>query len=280
MNLRQSCFGLSHRSPLAPRAGCARELDGPVAKTLSSRGARGLLGVALTAVLFSGCASRSQLAKLAAEKEQLVAAIESEKKLNTDLAARLQSASDRAAQAERELAQLDGGKSTRSAASLASTPARSSSSSATSLEQWSRSYSWLKYDARRRLARVDVNLAFDEQDRLTMDARRGLHQVADLLVSASAARYSIAVSGIKEGGDDQRAARRAQAIAEWLQSRGVAADRVAVSTRDSAAVLDEDGRKLKTPPSVALEIVENSSRSDAVANDPSGGDGWKSSGRR
>ena len=229
-------------------------------------------GLALT-LLFCGCAQRSQLARLAAEKEQLVAAIESEKKLNSDLQSQLASAADRAAQAERELALLDGGKSPRGAGNLVSTPARSGSP-ASSLEQWSRSHSWLKYDARRRLARVDLDVAFDEQDRLTMDARRGLHQVADLLVSGSAARYSLAVSGIKEaGGDDQRASRRAQAVAQWLQSRGVSADRVAVSTRASASIPDEEGRKLKTPGLVALEIVEGPA--DAIANE-----GWTSSGRR
>lgn len=225
---------------------------------------------AVIAICFSGCASRSQLARLAAEKEQLVAAIESEKKLNADLSTRLASASDRAAQAERELAQLDGGKSNRSAGSLVSTPSRTSSS-ANSLEQWSRSHSWLKYDAKRRSARIDLDVAFDDQDRLTLEARRGLHQVADLLVSASAARYSIAVSGIKEAGTEEQATRRAEAVAQWLQSRGVAADRIAVSTRESS--LDEEGRKLKSPSTVALEIVEGPA--DAVANE-----GWTSSGRR
>jgi len=231
-------------------------------------------------VAICGCASRSQLARLAAEKEQLVAAIESEKKLNTDLAVRLQSASDRAAEAERELAQLDGGKSGRSSASLASTPTRTSSSPS-SLEQWSRSQPWLKYDARRKLARVELNVAFDEQDRLTLDARRELHQVADLLASGSAARYSIAVSGIKNTADQEhRASQRAAAVADWLRKRGIAEDRIATSTRDSDSLLDEEGRKPKTPGLVALEIVENPGRSDAIANDPSKGDGWQSSGRR
>jgi hypothetical protein len=123
------------------------------------------------------------------------------------------------------------------------------------------------------LARVDLDVVFDDQDRLTMDARRGLHQVADLLVSGSAARYSIAVAGIKEAGGQDRAVRRSEAVAQWLQSRGVAADRIAVSTRDSASLLDEDGRKLKNARSVALEIVEGPA--DAVANE-----GWTSSGRR
>lgn len=228
-------------------------------------------GLAL-AVAISGCASRSQLAKLAAEKEQLVAAIDSEKKLNADLSNRLASASDRAAQAERQLAQLDGGKSARGAGSLVSTPSRSSSS-ATSLEQWSRAHAWLKYDAKRHLARVDLDVAFDDQDRLTMDARRGLHQVADLLVSGSAARYSVAVAGIKDAGGQDGAARRAEAVSQWLQSRGVVADRVAVSTRESASLLDEEGRKVKSPRSVILEIVEGPA--DAVANE-----GWTSAGRR
>jgi len=244
--------------------------------------ARHACALAALLVLLSGCASRSQLTKLAAEKEQLVAAIESEKKLNTDLAARLQTTSQRAAEAERELAQLDGGKSGRSSASLASTPARSSSSpSPSSLEQWSRAQPWLKYDARKRMARVDLNLAFDEQDHLTMDARRGLDQVADLLVSASAARYSVAVAGIKSTADQgDRATQRAAAVADWLRKRGLAEDRVVTSTRDSDSPLDEEGRKLKTPVLVALEIVENPRRSDAIANDPATGDGWKSSERR
>jgi outer membrane protein OmpA-like peptidoglycan-associated protein len=264
------CASVVHTRPLNDHRDTEAR-RGAAAKT--SRFWRALCGGGLVSMLFlSGCASRSQLAKLAAEKEQLVAAIDSEKKLNADLSARLTSASDRAAQAERELAQLDGGKSARSAGSLVSTPSRSSST-ATTLEQWSRSHSWLKYDSKRRVARVDLDVAFDDQDRLTMDARRGLHQVADLLVSGSAARYSIAVTGIKETGGQDRAARRAEAVAQWLQSRGVAADRVAVSTRDSASLLDEDGRKLKTPTSVALEIVEGPA--DAVANE-----GWTSSGRR
>jgi len=81
------------------------------------------------------------------------------------------------------------------------------------------------------------------------------------------------VTGIKEAGGQDRAARRAEAVAQWLQSRGVAADRVAVSTRESASLLDEDGRKAKTAGLVVLEIVEGPA--DAVANE-----GWTSSGRR
>lgn len=246
---------------------------------LIARAAFGLVFV----VALCGCASRSQLARLASEKEQLVAAIESEKKLNTDLAARLQSASERAAEAERTLAQLDGGIPGRSSANLVNTPARSSSpsSSSSSLEQWARSQPLLKYDARRRLAQVDIDLAFDENDRLTMDARRGLDQVADLLASSSAARYGIAVGGIQnEAGQSDRASKRSQAVVDWLHKRGIAEDRVSASVRAGTSLIDEEGRKLPAPRLVALEIVELPGRSDAVANDPKADGGWTTSGRR
>src|SRR5688572_23145855 len=57
----------------------------------------------------SGCAGRQQLSQIMGEKQELVAQIDAEKKENAALAARLQLADSRAAEAERELALLDGG---------------------------------------------------------------------------------------------------------------------------------------------------------------------------
>lgn len=222
-----------------------------------------------------GCAGSGQLAKIAAEKEQLVAAIESEKKLNSDLAARLQLASERAAEAERALALQHGDKPGGTSASLVNTPARRAKASS-SLETWSRTQPLLKYDARRSAARVNLNLTFDDQQRLTLDSRRGLDQVADLLVSSGGDRYGISVAGIQTDAVGEAIAnQRAAAVADWLRKRGIAGERVRTSLRSSSALLDEEGRQLSAPKSVVLEIVEISGVPDAVAND-----GWTNSGRR
>lgn len=221
-----------------------------------------------------GCAGSGQLAKIAGEKEQLVAAIESEKKLNADLAARLQSASERAADAERALALQHGDKPGGTSASLVNTPARRAKASS-SLETWSRSQPLLKYDARRSAARVNLDLAFDDQQRLTLDSRRGLDQVADLLVSTGGDRYGISVAGIQTDAVGEAVAnQRAAAVADWLRKRGIAGERVKTSLRSGSALLDEEGRALSDPKLVALEIVEIAGVPDAVA------DGWTNSGRR
>ena len=138
------------------------------------------------------------------------------------------------------MALLDGGKSTpRSSASLVTTPARSSSS-ANTLEQWSRSQPLLKYDAKQRAARVNLDLAFDNADHLTLDGRRALNKVADLLADAGAARYGVRVSGIEAKAGDGRAAARAQEAADYLRKRGLAESRVTTTTRLGQSLVDED----------------------------------------
>jgi outer membrane murein-binding lipoprotein Lpp len=224
-----------------------------------------------------GCASRQQLSQILTEKQQLVAQIDAEKKQNASLAARLQLADSRAAEAERELALLDGGKTPRSSASLVTTPARTSSPS-TSLEQWARSQPLLKYDSRQRAARADLDLAFDNTDHLTFDGRRALNKVADLLADAGAARYGVRVSGIETKAGDARAATRAQEVAGYLQKRGLAESRVSTTTSPGTSLVDEEGRKLGTGGRLLeLQIVELPGRGDAVANE---GEGWKSSSKR
>jgi hypothetical protein len=232
------------------------------------------------AAFLYGCASQSQLASLRAEKEGLVAAVDAEKKLNADLAARLQLASQRAGEAERELALQHGDKPGRSSA-MVSTPARSSAAGM-SLEQWSRNQTLLHYDPRRRVARVDLDLTFDSADRLSLESRRALDDLADLLVTPAGSRYGLTVAGIPgKGATDSQVRQRAAGVADWLLKRGLGSDRVTTTTRTSSPLVDEEGRKLNSVRAVQLEVIELPGRVDAVANDPSrSGDGWVSSGRR
>ena len=229
-----------------------------------------------TVAALCGCASRSQLAKLSAEKEQLVAAIGSEKKLNLELASKLQSSTDRAAEAERELALLHGGQPR--SATLVNTPVRSSSSGSASLEQWSRSQPLLKYDARQRAARVNLDLQFDTSDYLTLDSRRSLDKIADSLSPTSTARYGVRITGIEAQAGDVHALPRAEHVAKYLRDRGLKDNRLSVVTRGGTALVDEEGRKLGgAAKTVELEIVELPGAPNAVANENGG---WTASDRR
>ena len=228
-----------------------------------------------TVAALCGCASRSQLATLSAEKEQLVAAIGSEKKLNLELASKLQSSTDRAAEAEWELALLHGGQPR--SATLVNTPVRASSGSAT-LEQWSRSQPLLKYDARQRAARVDLDLLFDTSDYLTLDSRRSLDKIADSLSPTSAARYGVRITGIEAQAGDVHALPRAEHVAKYLRDRGLKDNRLSVVTRGGSALIDEEGRKLgSAAKTVELEIVGLPGVPNAVANENGG---WTASDRR
>jgi len=243
---------------------------------------RGSLAAALACALL-GCASRTQIATINAEKEQLKAVVESEKRLNEDLAARLQSASQKAAEAERELALREGGgKTARSSSSLVNTEVKSKGAPG-SLEQWAKGESLLKYDSRHRSARVQVKVEFSDDDRLTFDARRELDKVADLLSSQSGSRCSAKVHGIEATAGDARALTRANAAADYLRRRGIAADRVAVATRSSSSLVDEEGRKVGAAgSSIEIELVPRDATSESIATEPgkSAGDGWSSSQKR
>jgi hypothetical protein len=226
----------------------------------------------------AGCASRNQLTKLMAEKQQLVATIEAEKKENAELVARLQTTSDRAGEAERELALLHNGKPGVSA-SLVHAPIRSNPPQP-SLEQWSRSQPLLRYSAAQRMAVVNVDPTFDSNHQLTLDGRRALDRVADLLASSGAARFGVKVSGIQAtAGDAQPAAQQAAAVAQWLEKRGIGKTRIETATRVGSTHVDEEGRRLGGSHSIELEITELPGQ--AVATEHSkGGDGWTASDRR
>jgi outer membrane murein-binding lipoprotein Lpp len=230
-----------------------------------------------------GCASRSQLVKIQSEKEQLKALVEAEKRTNEQLATQLQTATQRAAEAERELALAHGGKpATKPSLVKTRVPAGASPST---LEQWARSESLLKFDSLRRTAQVSVNVVYNSNDRLTLEARRELDKVADLLASPQGMRCGVRLHGIEAKAGDTHAVNRANAAAEYLrQLRGIAENRIEVGGKAAAHLIDEEGRKVgATNTALEVELYELASSTENLANDPSskGGDGWtRSSGRR
>lgn len=242
------------------------------------------VAIALTMVCsLVGCASRSQLVKIQSEKEQLKALVEAEKRTNEQLASQLQTVTQRVAEAERELALVHGGKPA-AKPSLVNARVPSGTSPGT-LEQWARSESLLKFDSLRRTAHVSVSVAFNNSDRVTLESRRELDKVADLLASPQGMRCGVRLHGIEAKPGDNQAVNRANAAAEYLrQLRGIAANRVEVGSKAAASLIDEEGRKVGSPSSaLEVELFELASSSENLANDPSGksGDGWTSpAGRR
>jgi hypothetical protein len=230
-----------------------------------------------------GCASQSQLAKIQSEKEQLKALVESEKRLNEKLAAQLQSASQRVAEAERELALAAGGKPV-AKPHLVNTQLPAANARAP-LDQWAVGQPLLKYDPSTRTARVKVVLTFNTSGQLTIEGRRELDQVADLLLSRSGARCGVRIFGIEASSGDPQAAQRVAATTKYLGLRGIPSDRIEVSSKVSPQLIDEEGRKLASTAGsgVELELFERTTAGESVANEPSGksGDGWtRSPGRR
>src|SRR5688500_18548063 len=115
------------------------------------------------ACLLAGCASRSQLAKIHAEKEQLKALVESEKRRSAELAARLETTTQRVAEAERELALASGGGRRPATSTLVKTELKSGGA-LPALEQWASSEPLLKYDRQAQLARVQIRVGYADDD--------------------------------------------------------------------------------------------------------------------
>ncbi len=237
--------------------------------------------LATLALLAGGCAAQ-KLGKVVAEKEQLLANVQEQKQANELLAEQLQTASERLAEAERDLALADAGRSPRStntntvarSKSRTESPAKKpASSSSLSLEQLARQESLLQYDSRQRAARLGIEVEFDNENRLTMDSRRELGKAAELLTSAGASRYGARIRGLEAKAGDSQALTRANAVADYLRLRGVSNDRLAASTRAAQSLLDEEGRTSATPTGgVEIDLVE---LSGSVAQE-----GWKASDRR
>lgn len=234
------------------------------------------------ACLLAGCASRSQLAKIHAEKEQLKALVESEKRRSAELAARLETTTQRVAEAERELALASSGGKRPATSTLVKTELKPGTAAA--LEQWAASEPLLKYDRNAQAAQVQIRVTYADDDHLTLEGRRELDKVADLLSSQTAARCGARVVGIESQAGDSRAAARAGAALAYLRRRGIDPSRLEQSSRTASSLVDEEGRKLGgAPQSVEIEVFERSTGGkESVASDPaSKGDGWtSSSGRR
>jgi hypothetical protein len=228
-------------------------------------------GALLAATL--GCAaSNGKFAQLAQEKSQLVATIESERKLNAELQSKLQLASQRAADAERELALVHGDhpKSNLVSATIprGAPPA--------SLADIAKNNPLLQYNASRRAARVQAELTFNDDQRPSYETRRTLHRVADCLAGQAGRSLAVRITGPA----DAAGARQAAAIADFFRERGIPSDHILVAAGDSGGI-DEEGRQLPGGArGVGLSLVELGDASGTVAQDPNRTDGWTNSGRR
>jgi outer membrane protein OmpA-like peptidoglycan-associated protein len=230
----------------------------------------------LTIALFSlvlfalnGCSTpNKQFTSCQQEKEQLLAAIRSQRDSNGALKEQVGSLELRLDQAEKELAR--GGGNTRlssrpspaaleppvttsqslpwRAPSAADTAAAAGSRSADSgvLLALARRDRRLQYDAAARAARVNLPIQFEEgTDGLTAEDKRKLDDLARLLKSDEARELRVMVAGFAAGRPSTTAPKpdeqerfasarqlgtaRAQAVADYLDRHGIAQERLAVS---------------------------------------------------
>ncbi|MEX2176156.1 MAG: OmpA family protein [Pirellulaceae bacterium] len=200
-----------------------------------------LSGLALQGVLLGCSAPNAQLASCQEDKEQLLATIREQRDGNRALQTEVASLENRLDESEKELAKI-GQPATRLSSRPAPSverpavekaplpwrmPADSSDSSRTESSGKSGSIE-------------NAKIQFEEGSRvLSAAAKRQLDEVAKHLRSKEAADLQVVVSGFetgraaKEGGLAQD---RAQAVADYLDSHGIAGERLSVATSPSRVV--------------------------------------------
>lgn len=226
--------------------------------------AQSLIVASLLAQLVTGCAS-SQIAKVQAEKEQLKAHLAEDKKTIDDLASQLADATQRAAEAERDLALTASGRApTKRVDDVSANLMRSPSIVSA---DWTKNDALLKYDPLRKAAQAKLELQFSENDQLTIASRRQLDRIADLLSTQSSSHLAARVKMDQSSLGEARAAARASAVKDYLRTRGIDATRL-----ESVAATSEN-----IVGGLGVEVYE---RIGAVASDPTPADGWKTSEKR
>ncbi len=110
-----------------------------------------------------------------------------------------------------------------------------------SLVSLARRDSRLQYDAKAQAARVDLPIAFDEKSAtLTAADKLKLDELAKLLKADDARELRVVVAGQGASSAGEKDTARAQAVADYLDSHGIAGSRLAV-TRASAPAVGKSG---------------------------------------
>jgi outer membrane protein OmpA-like peptidoglycan-associated protein len=215
---------------------------------------RSLITGMVVAAFALGCSGPgTQLTQCQGEKEQLLATIREQRDANRSLHEHVASLESRLDESEKEIAR--GGKSGTRLSSTGTTSTGASSAGATKprVEIADSKLAW-KSPAKgtaassglaalaardKRLAlerapgvgRLNVPIAFaDNSATLTAADKRQLDDVAKLLKSKDATELQVLVSGFAEG---KLGTSRAQAVADYLDSHGIAEERLAVAAAGS-----------------------------------------------
>jgi outer membrane protein OmpA-like peptidoglycan-associated protein len=191
-----------------------------------------------------GCSGPgAQLTQCQSEKEQLLATIREQRDANRSLHEHVASLESRLDESEKEIARggktgtrLSSAPATKPRAEIADaklawkSPAKSAAKTAAAssgLAALAARDKRLALDRAPGLGRINVPIAFDDNSAtLTAADKRQLDDVAKLLKSKEAAELKVLISGFAEG---KLGTSRAQAVADYLDSHGIAEERLAVA---------------------------------------------------
>lgn len=207
--------------------------------------ARTIFACLLAALACAGCSSPSgQIASCQADKEQLLATIREQRDANRTMHEQVASLEKRLDESEKELARRGAPttklssvkpvkddklpwRSPESSKTESSKTAgtRSTNSRGGSLAALAARDERLSLDSQSGIANLNVDALFAENSaQLTAAGKRELDRVAKLLRSKEAAELHVTIAG---------PATRAQAVADYLDSHGIADERLAVADSDS-----------------------------------------------
>jgi outer membrane protein OmpA-like peptidoglycan-associated protein len=220
----------------------------------------------LTSILFvvslAGCAAaNSQVATCQAEKDQLLATIRQQRDSNRALTEQVASLESRLDQAEKALAQgtsppryskateKPADPPTRNVASLSwrapegagtAKPEISTTASPADLQKLAKQDRRVRYDAKSAAARIDLPLTFrDNSPALAAEDKLQLDEISRLLKSDPARDLKIVVAAQEPD--------RAKAVADYLDSHGIARDRLAISSATGATSASQVQLELHAP---------------------------------
>jgi hypothetical protein len=216
------------------------------------------------------------------EKQQLTALVAAEKERAATLLNEMQVLSERAAEAERELALVHAGRGTTSpTTALAAVRRTTTAAGSPSLEQWVGEQDHFRYEKARNIARRALQTSFTQEGRLTFQARRELDRAADLLLTPGARGLSVRVIHYATEEQVPTAQQQAAAVLEYLHQRGVPHARLEIVARPGTSLDDETGRPLPTTttPRLELELVPTGTIAAAGGAAATETDGWTASPR-
>ncbi len=219
----------------------------------------------LVALACAGCSSpSSQIASCQADKEQLLATIREQRDANRTMHEQVASLEKRLDESEKELARRGAPTKLSSAKPVKDEklPWRSPESPKTAIARGTKTQSGslaalaarddrLKLDSQSGIASLNVDALFAENSaQLTAAGKRELDGVAKLLRSKEAAELRVTIAG---------SATRAQAVADYLDSHGIAGERLAVTDaaqRVAASSVANNGASKGASSAVQILLAE------------------------